>query len=263
MARGPRWLRSELRDRLLIRQGHAFGRQLPDLESGDPTPPGELEQYFDAHTEGPGIFKWRHYFPIYERHLGRFRGEAAHLVEIGVFSGGSLSMWREYLGPRSRVTGIDIQPACKAYEDNGISVVIGDQGDPVFWDRFLTKAGPIDAVVDDGSHNPADQLVTLKALLPRLRPGGVFICEDTINAGFCRFVDGLSRNLDVVAASRPRPDGGIQIDTTPFQRSIASVHRYPCVTVIERTQAPVARFEAPRHGTEWQRFTRLPTANDR
>jgi hypothetical protein len=256
MARGPRWLRGELRDRLAIRDGHVFGRELGELESGEPCPPGDLERYFDANTKGPGIWKWRHYFPIYERHLRRFRGQAVHLVEIGVFSGGSMRMWREYLGTRSRITGVDIEPACKAYEDHGISVVIGDQGDPAFWREFLAERAPVDVVIDDGSHRPADQIVTLEALLPRLRPGGVYLCEDLHWAGnrFSRFVDGFTRNLDSTSSWLGRPDGGGAFATTPFQRSFASVHRYPFVTVIERTQASGARFEAPRHGTEWQPF---------
>src|SRR3954454_965763 len=120
-------LRGDLRDRLLVRQGQLFGQELPELGGGDPPRPGELERYFDAHTEGSGIWKWRHYFPIYDRHLGRFRGQEAHLVEIGVFSGGSLSMWRDYLGRRSRITGVDIEPACEAYTGDRISVAIGDQ----------------------------------------------------------------------------------------------------------------------------------------
>ncbi|MBV8991432.1 MAG: class I SAM-dependent methyltransferase [Solirubrobacterales bacterium] len=237
---------------LLIRQGIAFGRELPSLGAGESSPSGHLEQYFDAHIAGPGIFKWRHYFPIYERHLGKLRGRSANLVEIGVFSGGSLHMWREYLGPSSQVTGIDIEPACKAYEADGISVAIGDQGDPAFWASFLAEAAPIDAVIDDGSHDPADQITTLKALLPRLEPGGVYICEDVHGPDneFARFIDGFTRNLDTTEP-REWPDGSLSSDTTACQRSIASVHRYPFVTVIERTQSPVASFEAPRHGTEW------------
>src|SRR4051812_37025174 len=162
-----------------MRRGQLFGRELPELAGGDTPPPGDLERYFDAHTEGPGIAKWRHYFPIYERHLHRFRGQDSHLVEIGVFGGGSLRMWREYLGARSRVTGVDIDPRCQAHASDRISVVIGHQGDPAFWQRFLAQAGPIHAVIDDGSHRPADQICTLEALLPRLGPGGVYICEDT------------------------------------------------------------------------------------
>ena len=164
-------------------------------------------------------------------------------------------MWREYLGSNSQVTGIDIEPACKAYEADGISVAIGDQGDPAFWASFLAGAAPIDAVIDDASHDPADQITTLKALLPRLEPGGVYICEDVhgTDNDFARFIDGFARNLD---ACEPRtlPDQSIENDTTAFQRAVASVHRYPFVTVIERAETPVASFEAPRHGTEWEPF---------
>lgn len=243
-----RSVRGGLNDRLLMRQGQLFGCELPELESGTRPPAGDLERYFDAHTEGLGIAKWPHYFPIYERHLNRLRGQEAHLVEIGVFSGGSLPMWREYLGPRSRVTGIDVEPACKAYDGDRISVVIGDQGDPAFWQRFLAEAGPIDAVIDDGSHRSVDQICTLRALLPRLRPGGVYLCEDVVgtNNEFARFVDGFTRNLDAY-------DGGDKSNTTPFQRGIASVHRYPYVTVVERTHASVGRFEGVERGTAWAR----------
>src|SRR5438067_13766465 len=53
-----------------------------------------LRQFFDARSEGRGIWKWLHYFDIYDRHFSRFRGEAVHVLEIGVYSGGSLEMSR-------------------------------------------------------------------------------------------------------------------------------------------------------------------------
>jgi Methyltransferase domain len=249
------WPLGELHDRMLIRQGDRVGQRFPEVEWTERPPAGELEQYFDANTTGPGIWKWQHCFPAYERHLSRFKGQGAHLVEIGVFSGGSLPMWRDYLGPGCYITGIDIEPACKAYEAEGISVVIGDQSDPTFWRRFLQEARPIDVVIDDGSHWPAHQITTLKALLPMIRPGGVFICEDTSTFGhdFSRFIDGLTRNIDTIKPSS-RPGGGDASDTTSFQRAVASVHRYPFMTVIERAHDAPGRFEGARHGTEWQPF---------
>jgi hypothetical protein len=48
------------------------------------------ETYFDEIREGPGIWKWRHYFDIYDPHLRRFRGQPANIVAVGVSSGGSL-----------------------------------------------------------------------------------------------------------------------------------------------------------------------------
>lgn len=51
-----------------------------------------LWEYFQAHKEGRGIFKWEHYFEIYHRHFARFVGRKVNVLEIGVYSGGSLEM---------------------------------------------------------------------------------------------------------------------------------------------------------------------------
>src|SRR6516225_5164852 len=95
-----------------------------------------LREYFDRHKSGRGIWKWLHYFEIYERHLARFRGNDVRLLEIGIYSGGSLEMWRDYLGPRCTIYGVDIEPSCKVYENSWTNVVIGDQGDADFWREF-------------------------------------------------------------------------------------------------------------------------------
>ena len=80
-------------------------KTLPDGENERPgsTRDNPLESYFDAHTTGPGIWKWRHYFDIYHRHFSKFVGKEVHILEIGIFSGGSLGMWKEYFGPQCRV----------------------------------------------------------------------------------------------------------------------------------------------------------------
>src|SRR5215211_8306674 len=70
--------------------------------------PNPLEAYFDTLTEGPGIWKWRHYFQIYHRHLSKFVGRSPHVLEIGVYSGGSLPMWLDYFGEGTQVYGVDI-----------------------------------------------------------------------------------------------------------------------------------------------------------
>jgi hypothetical protein len=51
------------------------------LDAPDQSNP--LRLFFDAHTEGPGIWKWRHYFDIYDRHRGRFRNRTVRVLEIG------------------------------------------------------------------------------------------------------------------------------------------------------------------------------------
>ena len=46
----------------------------------------------------------QYYFPIYEAHLNRFRGERLTLMEIGIFSGGSLPMWWQHCTARRHIS---------------------------------------------------------------------------------------------------------------------------------------------------------------
>lgn len=245
-------LRKKWSDEALARSGKAFGATIEPVDlPGTDQPSGELESYFDAHLEGPGIWKWRHYFPIYERHLRRFVGTDIHVVEIGVFSGGSLGMWHSYFGERAQIHGVDIDERCRSYEGPGRSVHIGDQADPVFWQKFLEEVPIIDVVLDDGGHQARQQIATLESLLPHIRPGGVYLCEDihSKHHGFHSYLAGLARNLHAMGADVAL-DGSFA--ATGFQQRIESIHSYPFVAVIEMRGAAVSHLVAPKHGTQWQ-----------
>jgi len=224
---------------------------------GEATEAGALRHYFDGHRSGPGIWKWLHYFHLYERHFQRFIGQEVHLLEIGVYSGGSLGMWREYFGPRCHVYGVDIEPACRAYADERTHIFIGDQSDRAFWRRVRGEAPPFDIVIDDGGHLAEQQIVTLEEVLPHMRPGGVYVCEDVIgnSNGFSTYARSVADRLNSARAThRSAETGELAIDVTPFQSDIESVHFYPFVCVIEKRRAPLDRFVAPKHGTSWQPF---------
>jgi len=223
----------------------------PSVGTADGDGPNPLRAFFDARTEGRGIWKWLHYFDIYHRHLQKFVATDAHIVEIGVYSGGSLDMWHDYFGGAARVTGVDIAPECRAYEDVRTKIAIGDQADRAFWAKFRQENPDVDVVIDDGGQ----QLVTLEEMLPHIRPGGVYICEDVHGRGshFAAFAHALADNLN---ESRRGPDalGLPRYKATPFQSAIQSVSFYPYVVVIEKSAATRAEFTAPKHGTAWQPF---------
>lgn len=109
------------------------------LEQGSPqsetrlSPSNHLREYFENHTQGPGIVKWVHYFDLYQRHFAKFVDREVNLLEIGIYSGGSLEMWRSYFGLRCHIYGVDIEKACKIYENSYTTIVIGDQSDRKFW----------------------------------------------------------------------------------------------------------------------------------
>lgn len=211
-----------------------------------------LEHYFESHRTGRGILKWLHYFDIYHRYFQKFVGREVHVLEIGIYSGGSLEMWKEYFGPKCQMYGVDIEAACKSYEDERTKIMIGDQGDRAFWKHFKEIVPKIDVVIDDGGHLPEQQIATLEELLPYMQPGGVFLCEDIhgIHHKFSAYLYGLSDRLNEYAVTAD----GSAVDPTEFQRSIHAVHLHPYVAIIEKSDAAVEQFACPRHGTEWQPF---------
>jgi cephalosporin hydroxylase len=213
-----------------------------------------LETWFDSHVDGEGTWKWRHYLEAYHRHFAKFVGTEVHILEIGVFSGGSLQMWKDYFGAGCHVYGVDNFEQCKVYEQESVRILIGDQGDPGFWQTVREQVPALDIVVDDGSHLVDHQITSLHALLPHLRPGGVYMVEDCYSVinGFHDYAAGLSRNIH--AWGQPKPglydphDGQIP---EAFQRAVGSMHTYPYLTVFEKHDDPLREFSAPRVGNRW------------
>jgi SAM-dependent methyltransferase len=237
-------------------QGTDFSTQLQAdddcLESANP-----LLSYFNAHTEGAGIWKWKHYFDIYQRHFSKFVGREVHVLEVGIYSGGSLTMWKEYFGNECRIYGVDIESACMAYKAERIEVFIGDQEDRSFWARVRQAVPKLDILIDDGGHHPEQQRITLEEMLPHLRPGGVYLCEDIQGTPhhFSSYLQGLASNLNAMApAELPNGVGGVASTPSSLQQAINAIHLYPFVAVIEKRERSIRRFIAPKHGTQWQPF---------
>jgi len=251
-------LRYEIRGRFPAERwdfGVVNGAAISHAPTIEPSTQNPLEQYCDAHTIGPGIWKWRHYFDIYHRHFQKFIGREVHLMEIGIYSGGSLDMWKHYFGPGCTVYGVDIQPECMGYEGERTKIFIGDQADRGFWRETLQKIPKLDIIIDDGGHEAHQQIATLEETLPALAPGGVYVCEDLHgrNNKFTSYCYGLSHGLN---ASRFTNEEVLASYATPFQQFVQSIHFYPFVVVIERTTNHEETFEAPKHGTQWQPFGR-------
>jgi hypothetical protein len=242
----------QLRALLFARRGAKFAQswrvtpqKAPPLLSSNP-----LEEYFDSHHTGLGIWKWRHYFEIYHRHLSRFVGTDAHVLEVGIYSGGSLRMWREYFGERAHIYGVDIEPACKAYEGERARIFIGDQASREFWRKLKQDVPLLDILIDDGGHHHEQQIVTLEEILPHLRPGGIYICEDVHGQfnPFQSYVSGLAAHLNSFITT-----DGLVCDAASFQSEI-SIHLYPFITVIEKADNPPKQLTSEKHGTQWQPF---------
>lgn len=153
---------------------------------------GDLFNYFD-NNPGRLIHKWWHYFGVYERHLAAYRGEPVRLIEFGVFHGGSLQMWKHFLGPQAQIIGVDIDVRCAAMAEPGVEIVIGDQEDRQLHAQLREKYGEFDIVIDDGGHMMRQQIVTFEELYPAIKPGGIYLAEDLHTSYFPRWGGGYRR----------------------------------------------------------------------
>jgi hypothetical protein len=142
------------------------------------TPHNELFDIFAADTN---VHKWHHYFDVYARHFGPYRDKPIRMLEIGVFRGGSLRMWKLYFHPESTIVGVDIDKSCKDHEiaDRNVFVRIGSQADPEFLAQVNEEFGPFDIILDDGSHETHHQNISFGALFrTALKDGGCYMVED-------------------------------------------------------------------------------------
>nr|NQU91754.1 class I SAM-dependent methyltransferase [Bacteroidota bacterium] len=199
-----------------------------------------LQDIFYSHTTGKIIWKWEHYLNIYHRHFSKFIGKHVKVLEIGVYGGGSLEMWTKYFGHDCQVYGVDIDPSCQKHAKENIRIFTGDQEDRNFWKSFLEKEDGFDIIIDDGGHQYNQQIVTLEMLLPKLRSGGIYVCEDIISKQnhFISYALGLIRNLNEFG----EPTASNDRITSPFQNDIASIHFYPFIMIIEKHVNPIKLF---------------------
>jgi len=207
------------------------------VSAGSPAPANPLETWFRA-NQGRAVYKWPHYFPVYHRHLARYRGTAVAVLEFGVSHGGSLQMWRDYFGPACQVTGADIDPRCLVAAGDGITVVIGDQEDPEF---LAGLGGPFDVIIDDGGHSMTQQVTTLNCMWPALADGGTFITEDThtsywpsCGGGYRRpgtFTEHAKTMIDRMHAWQSQ-DPALLPDM--WTRTLAGMHAYDSVIVFDK-----------------------------
>jgi hypothetical protein len=148
----------------------------------------------------PGVVKFAHYLPIYEAEVDRSR--PIRMLEIGVFRGGSLQLWRNYLHFQSVIVGIDIDADCKSYENAGknIFVRIGSQENISFLREVAEELGPFDVIIDDGSHMTSHMTDSFRFLFVNaLTDRGVYIVEDIHSNYWKRYRDSSMSFVDFTA----------------------------------------------------------------
>lgn len=211
-----------------------------------------FDEYFQQ-TDERAVSKWAHYFQVYTRELTRFRKAPISFLEIGVWQGGSIPMWKGFFAEGSTLTFIDIDPECAAHAEPGTSVEIGNQADPEFLAKIAEKYGPFDVVLDDGSHLCPHQTTSFEHLWPHVRENGIYAVEDCHSSYWPGFGGGYRNEASFIEFAKRMVDRmhswyTDQDDLFPFDeiaRDVYGVRFYDSVVVFERAenkQPPINLF---------------------
>lgn len=124
-------------------------------------------------AERHGTDKSTHgYMSYYGRHLGIVEPPES-ILEIGCEKGNSIRMWKE-IYPDASLTALDLFQEHPVPDIPGVEFITGNQLDHEIL-YHLRNHRKFEVIIDDGSHNSRDQLVTFWSLIGTCR---VYIVED-------------------------------------------------------------------------------------
>ncbi len=127
-------------------------------------------------------------------------------------------------------------------EEEGVSVMIGDQADRRFLAEVRQRFPQVDIVIDDGGHQMRQQITSFEELYPHLQPRGVYLCEDIHTSIVPEYGGGYRREgtfleyskglIDRLYAWYSREPGRFAVDE--LTRSTYALHFYDSVLVVEK-----------------------------
>jgi hypothetical protein len=242
----------------------------------------ELSLY-SAQRGGPGEGKHARYFNIYDRYFSEWKGKSPKILEIGLGSGSSLELWRQYFGAEAEIIGIDING--KEGFDGWFRVFIGDQGDREFLKRVVKETGgEFDIVIDDGSHRQDHIIASFETLYPHVTKHGIYLVEDLHTAYWSPPLGGTPTFMDYTKAALDELNACIRcmsLNTNPvegnpdavtivwdaskvsnFARHTMAIHVYDSVVVFEKGRPAILNWQFAQRASLCQAGHRLGTGFD-
>lgn len=122
-----------------------------------------------------------------EQYLAHENESFRHILELGVYQGGSFVFLNEVFRPK-KISAVELSevpiPALDSYiaqQEGRAKLYYGtSQDDEARLSEIIASdfGGQMDLVVDDASHFYNQTKASFRATFPRLRPGGLYIIED-------------------------------------------------------------------------------------
>jgi predicted O-methyltransferase YrrM len=139
----------------------------------------------DKFAENNEICKWTEVKHSYvESAYGElFEGirAAKNVLEIGILTGGSHLLWRDYFS-EATIVGIDINPCVALLNQQRIVQITADAYS--IETANLMKDNLFDLIIDDGPHTLSSMKRAIENYLPKLSKTGIMCIEDIAEYGW-------------------------------------------------------------------------------
>lgn len=117
------------------------------------------------------------YLKIYDKYFSRYRNSLNNFLEIGLWEGDSIKMWRDYF-ETGNIVGADILDLSHIKLPN-TQIHVCDQSDRSQLQNLINNTfNKFDIIIDDGGHWQHQQQITLGFMFPYLDKNGIFVIED-------------------------------------------------------------------------------------
>jgi hypothetical protein len=127
------------------------------------------------------------YLDVYDKLLFPIRKTASNILEVGIYWGGSIQLWRDYF-PNAQIYAVDICSLdfikkSSIKNDHNISLFTNTNGydDTFIQTSFVNKNIKFDMILDDGPHSLQSNIDVIVKYLPLLSENGIMIIEDIQN----------------------------------------------------------------------------------
>jgi cephalosporin hydroxylase len=123
------------------------------------------------------------YLPLYQTLLFKKKETALHVLEVGIYHGGSIKLWSDFF-TNANVYGLDIMninDVCENIKNNEkikLYTSYDAYNNDLFTNNFLNKNIKFDFMLDDGPHTLESMKQFIKLYSQIMKEDGILIIED-------------------------------------------------------------------------------------
>ena len=129
------------------------------------------------------------YSIFYEKKLEKYKNRNLNILEIGSYAGASAVAFTKFI-PKSKIYCFDINIANFKYKSKNINVFGLDVNNHTKVEIIINKLfleqniNHFDLIIDDGSHNLSDILISFKFFFKYLKNKGLYVIEDFMHPNY-------------------------------------------------------------------------------